>query len=821
MRRDYKQSFNGDFSDPREKEERVFPPETGLYEVIFNSTPHAVFVVNRNFQIQDANAVFKDLYPRYESNNGTFCYRVIPPERRDTPCNDCIVRKTFLTGSRASEESQIRGEAGPRHLRKETVPLPSDSGETIAVMEIIEDITETVQTRLRLERHARELEDSLTQKMNEQREKEKKLTAAMNTVYEMKGAHDINESIDIIVRGYRELGARTIAFALYDDDEMYIAKVHPEEVVKKLNAVFRRNIPDLRLAPVRDPQNPFSQTALVGKPVFYKGAEEVYGFFKNCFPKSYDHSIAEAAYLFEGQSLVIFPLKTKNATVGAIAVSADIESLEQNFEYFSFLSNSSAVEISRQRSSQKLHRSETKYRNLVESSRDMIILCGKDGRIRYSNRIFFDLTGVSPRQNRELSLYSFFQGTHRERIKEAIQSSSKSKEAGKPIELKMKTRDGSELWAELIINPVADGESGFQIVARDISHRKDLETRIGNLSAFQERILQNDFIGIVATDLSGRITSWNAGAANILGYRPEEALGKNISGFIINEVFEPSSQFMKEESAAVPHISREMRFRKKNGDAVRVMYVETTMRDEANNPIAVIAYFFDITERARLDEQWKELNQRLHQAQLITIVSLAKLAEYRDIETGSHLERIMKYTELLSQELSSFKEYRDYISNEYIIDLVNSCPLHDIGKVGIPDAILHKPGKLTPAEFEIIKKHSIIGGDTIAEAEKKVHGRSYLNLGKEVAYYHHERWDGRGYPSGLKGVQIPLSARIVAVADVYDALISKRPYKEAFTHDTSREIITAHAGSHFDESVVRAFLNREQEIIDLKNRIVN
>lgn len=821
MRRDYNKSFDPGFSDPPEKQDRVFPPGSELYQAIFNSTPHAVFVVNRNFQIENANKTFRDLYPRYENTKNAYCYRVIPRERRDTPCNDCLVRKTFLTGKGASEESETEGEGDSRCYKKETVPLLSDAGETIAVMELIEDITDVVETRRRLERHAQELESSLTRKVSEQHEKEKKLTAAMNTVYEMKGAHDIDESIEIIVHGYRELGAKTIAFALYEDDEIYFAKVHPEEVVKKLNTIFRQNVVDMHLRPVKHPQNPFSQTALVGKPMFFKGSEEVYSFFKNCFPKNFDHSIAEAAYLFEKQSLVIFPLKTKDITVGAIAVFADIESLEQNFEYFSFLSNSSAVEISRQRSSQKLHRSEMKYRNLVESSRDMVILCGKDGKIRYCNRIFFDLTGISPKLNRELSLYSFFQGNHREKIKEAIQAGSLSKEAAKPIELKMKTRDGSELWTELIINPVADGESGFQIVARDISHRKDLETRIGNLSAFQERILQNDFIGIAATDLSGRITSWNAGAANILGYRPEEALGRNISGFIINESFNQAPQFVKDEGAAIPHVSREMKFRKKNGDAVRVMYVETTMRDEGDNPIAVIAYFFDITERARLDEKWKELNQRLHQAQMITIVSLAKLAEYRDIETGSHLERIMKYTELLAQELSSFKEYRDYISNEYIIDLVNSCPLHDIGKVGIPDAILHKPGKLTPQEFEIIKKHSIIGGDTIAEAEKKVHGRSYLNLGKEVAYYHHERWDGKGYPSGLKGVQIPLSARIVAVADVYDALISKRPYKEAFTHDTSREIITAHSGSHFDESVVRAFLNREQEIIDLKNRMVN
>ena len=220
-------------------------------------------------------------------------------------------------------------------------------------------------------------------------------------------------------------------------------------------------------------------------------------------------------------------------------------------------------------------------------------------------------------------------------------------------------------------------------------------------------------------------------------------------------------------------------------------------------------------------EQWQDLTQRLQQAQLITIVSLAKLAEYRDIETGLHLERIMRYTELLANELTGNNAYKNYITKEYITDLVNSCPLHDIGKVGIPDVILHKPGKLTPREFEVIKKHTIIGGDTIAEAEKKLEGRSYLNLGREIAYYHHERWDGNGYPLGLKGENIPLSARIVAVADVYDALISKRPYKEAFPHQTAVDIIKNSSNTHFDESIVKAFMNCEKEFACLKNAKVH
>ena len=479
--------------------------------------------------------------------------------------------------------------------------------------------------------------------------------------------------------------------------------------------------------------------------------------------------------------------------------------------------NSAAVEISRQRNSEKLLRSELKYRNLVECSRDMIILCNNDGRIKYSNRIFHELTGVSTKRGKSIDLYSLFPQGQRDRVREIIAASVQNGSTTEPLELTMKTRSRGELWIEMMVNAVSSEMQGFQIVARDITRRKGLEALVGNLSAFQEKILQNDFIGIITTDLSGRITSWNTGAALILGYGESEALQRNIAEFIINDGGPAYNEFISRDPMAAQR-NHEMKMRRKGGDAVDIMYIESAMKDDRGGAMAVIAFFFDNGEKARLEEKWRELTFRLQQAQLITIVSLAKLAEYRDIETGQHLERIMKYTELLARELSLTDEYRDYISEDYIVDLVNSCPLHDIGKVGIPDIILHKPARLNPEEFEIIKRHSVIGGDTIAEAEKKVRGRSYLNLGKEIAYYHHERWDGTGYPQGLRGKDIPLSARIVAVSDVYDALISKRPYKEAYPHETAVGIIQESSGSHFDSAVVDAFMKLEGEFASLKER---
>jgi len=137
--------------------------------------------------------------------------------------------------------------------------------------------------------------------------------------------------------------------------------------------------------------------------------------------------------------------------------------------------------------------------------------------------------------------------------------------------------------------------------------------------------------------------------------------------------------------------------------------------------------------------------------------------------------------------------------------------LHDIGKVGIPDAILLKPGKLTDKEFEIIKRHTLLGGDAIRAIETQIEGKSFLKMGRQIAYNHHEKWDGSGYPAGLKGEDIPLSARIVALADVYDALTTERFYKRAYTHDKSRQIIISLKGSHFDPRIVAVFEQLEDE----------
>ncbi len=195
------------------------------------------------------------------------------------------------------------------------------------------------------------------------------------------------------------------------------------------------------------------------------------------------------------------------------------------------------------------------------------------------------------------------------------------------------------------------------------------------------------------------------------------------------------------------------------------------------------------------------------QSQDELILALAKLAEYRSDETGCHLERVQLYTKILAMDLA---DNCPELNITYIMaeEIAKVSPLHDIGKVAIPDYILHKPGKLTEEEFEIMKRHAMLGGSILEEIYLKTQS-PYLQLAYEIAAYHHEKYDGTGYPSQLSGDDIPLGARIMALADVYDALASKRCYKSDMSHGVARDIIVKESGGHFDPKVVDAFLRQE------------
>jgi len=267
-------------------------------------------------------------------------------------------------------------------------------------------------------------------------------------------------------------------------------------------------------------------------------------------------------------------------------------------------------------------------------------------------------------------------------------------------------------------------------------------------------------------------------------YTPVKEEGKPIG---IVEVYEDADQLMAQ-------------IRKRSAFVWKIVIV---------SGLALYALLFSFFYSAyRREERSSENLQSTRDA---LIYMLAYLAEMRDIETGKHLERTSSYVRVLATEMQKESPYSEYLTDAYINDLVKASPLHDVGKVGIPDAILFKPGKLTDDEFNQMKRHTEYGAKVLREASEKLTFRSFLTMATQVAVGHHERWDGNGYPYGLAGDDIPLSARIMAIADVYDALRSRRSYKAEFDHVSSRDFILAQKGTQFDPWVVEAFERGEKE----------
>lgn len=251
---------------------------------------------------------------------------------------------------------------------------------------------------------------------------------------------------------------------------------------------------------------------------------------------------------------------------------------------------------------------------------------------------------------------------------------------------------------------------------------------------------------------------------------------------------------------------------------LRLARASRQLRDRNDNLERLVA------ERTReILTQAEELvrsKQAVIASQDATITALCSLTEVRDNETGGHIRRTQNYVRVLAQALVDHPRFRHELNDETIDLMFRSAPLHDVGKVAIPDAILLKSGKLTPEEWEIMRRHPTYGRDALAQAEAELgdQGSSFLRYAREIAHCHHEKWDGSGYPQGLRGDEIPISARLMAVADVYDALISRRPYKQPYTHQEAIALIQEGRGGHFDPDIVDVLIGLADTCRDIANR---
>ncbi len=243
-------------------------------------------------------------------------------------------------------------------------------------------------------------------------------------------------------------------------------------------------------------------------------------------------------------------------------------------------------------------------------------------------------------------------------------------------------------------------------------------------------------------------------------------------------------------------------------DYITKPFVPAIMRQRVATQLSLSEYEKNL--EALVDEKVAEIERM----QNLISVSLAELVESRDGITGGHIKNTYIYFKAFIEELAKLPEYQDELTPQFVKFTIMSAPLHDVGKIAIKDAVLQKEGNLNEAEFEYMKTHSIIGGRTFNKIRHQVGDEAFISIAEDMALYHHEKWDGTGYPSGLKGKDIPLAARIMTIVDVYDALTSKRPYKEPFSHEKAMDIIVAGRGTAFDPDLTDHFVEIKEKIKD-------
>ncbi len=335
--------------------------------------------------------------------------------------------------------------------------------------------------------------------------------------------------------------------------------------------------------------------------------------------------------------------------------------------------------------------------------------------------------------------------------------------------------------------------------------------------------------GFFVTDTDGKLIYFNK-----IFYKMFSIGNINLKGKFINEIIHSTSTeiifFLNYNAREPVSITVDSNFLGLNR-TYSITYSPIIENEKIVNICGIIR---DVTLQKRMENEIKlsqlnseNINKRLVSIQHTIIFGFSKLSEFKDKETGAHLERIQNYVKILAFELLKkelfvdYKTKKNYLSEQYIEEIALSSLLHDIGKVGIPDNILLKPGRLTKDEYQYMQLHTKIGGDTLTYLDDIVGELSFLALAKEIAYYHHERWNGKGYPFGLKHDEIPLSARIVSICDVYDALTTKRPYKSPYSHEKTCEIIYDHSGLLFDPIITSVFSSVENNFKTIRKKFAD
>ena len=382
---------------------------------------------------------------------------------------------------------------------------------------------------------------------------------------------------------------------------------------------------------------------------------------------------------------------------------------------------------------------------------------------------------------------------------------------------------------EIMLNTVRQAMEHYRLRNFERNYTRVLEKQVeertqelARTADFLKGILDSSTgVSIVVTDFDERVVFWNTGAEKIFGYSADEMNGRKADSlYADNDVTKRHAEALRnrvEQESATAH--GKVKQVAKDGRLITLSMAMSPMWDADGNVRGILSLGQDVTEEMRLHEELKVSFETIKRIQGSAIFALAKLAETRDEETAYHLERIQLYCRVLSAYLRTKERFKVILTDQFVDDLVMASVLHDIGKVAIPDAILFNPNKFGIDEYEIMKQHTYLGGKALDEAASETGEESVLSIGRDIAYYHHERWDGSGYPEGLRGEEIPLVARIVAIADVYDALTTERRYKRAFSHHEALSVISEQSGRQFDPQLVEAFLEIADEFARIREKL--
>ncbi|HUV09083.1 MAG TPA: HD domain-containing phosphohydrolase, partial [Spirochaetia bacterium] len=450
-------------------------------------------------------------------------------------------------------------------------------------------------------------------------------------------------------------------------------------------------------------------------------------------------------------------------------------------------------------------------KTLFNNIGDALFTADLNGNIVTANPAFYKILEMDPNQSPDniASIYVYREALEEKIMKLTTFGSLYNQEAHLFTGNRQVRRLLDSSW-------IVKNESG--IIKGYTSHFRDV-TYLSNLKAKLQISEQNYIMlfdtvisSIVIVDPLGSVINWNYAAEELYGYTWEKVVGRSFDELFSFEPKRPSIQeiFRRVDENLGRYVESNVS-RLCEGHAVKYTYASYTwIKNSLDEVIAYAVMERDFTERVKLETKLRDAFEEIKETQTATILGFARLTEYREKDAGKHQDRIKNYTKVLAAELSKLPAYIGYITDNYIEDLCLSSVLHDIGKIGIEDSILFKKGKLSVDEFNQIKSHVSIGGQALRAVDTEIKRESFLTIGKEIAFSHHEWWDGNGYPEGKRGTDIPLSARIVALADVYDALTTQKSYKRTLFHEQAVEEIARERGTHFDPDIVNIFIEKNE-----------